>query len=106
MTDQFFDANRAIAEAQTCARLLTEQTGSRSTWCIVTRKGFWGSSYFFPGDENLVRQKLRQGHEILLVFAVTRRRALGRCSEYQAVDPAAFDGLLRRFAPPAMRRAA
>ncbi|MGB7189491.1 MAG: hypothetical protein WBD10_05100 [Acidobacteriaceae bacterium] len=106
MMDQFFAADRAIAEGQNCARLLLGQTGSRSTWCIVTRKSFWGPSYFFPGDEEELRQKLRHGHKILLIFAATRRRALGSCSEYQAVDPSTFDGMLRRFAPQAMRRAA
>jgi len=106
MTHQFFEADRAIAEAQTCARLLLQQIGSRSIWCIVTRKGFWGPSCFFPGDEDLLRQKLRHGHQILLIFAATRRRVLGSCSEYQAVDPSTFDGMLRRFAPQAMRRAA
>lgn len=106
MTDQFFDANRAIAEAQKCSRMLFEQTGSRSTWCIVTRRRFWGVSYFFPRDEQVLRQKLNQGHEVVLVFAANRRRALGSCSDYRAVEPSSGDEALRRYARQAMRHAA
>lgn len=106
MQEQFFSDSFAIAEAQKCARMLLEQIGQRPTWCVVTRKGFWPASYFFAGDEALLRTKLLQGHEVVLAFAVSRRRALASCSGYQAVDPATADEPLRRFARYAMRRAA
>lgn len=105
-TDQFFDANRAVAEAQKCRRMLFEQTGSSSTWCIVTRRRFWGVSYFFPRDEESLRQKLNQGHEVVLVFAANRRKALGSRSDYHAVDPSAADEVLCRYARHAMRHTA
>lgn len=106
MQEQFFSDSFAIAEAQKCARMLLEQIGQRPTWCVVTRKGFWPASYFFAGDEALLRTKLLRGHEVVLAFAVSRRRALASCSGYQAVDPATADEPLRRFARYAMRRAA
>lgn len=102
MTDQFFDGNYAIAEAQKCRQMLLEQTGSKSTWCIVTKKGFWPASYFFPGDEELVRQKLNHGHEVLLVFALGPRHLLAG-SDYQAIDPESAQKLLRRHARIAMK---
>ena len=103
MADQFFSCSGAIAEAQKCARMLLEQTGQRSTWCVVTRKGIWPASYFFAGDEDLLQAKLNRGHEIVLAFAVSRRLALASCSEYRPVDPATADKLLRRCARQAMR---
>jgi len=106
VTDQFFDGNCAIAEAQKCRQMLLEQTGSKSTWCIVTRKSFWPRSYFFPGDEDLIRQRLNQGHEVQLVFAAGRRSVLADCTSHQAVDLATADELLRRFARKAMKQAA
>lgn len=106
MVEQFFSSNFAIAEAQKCGRMLMEQTGQRTTWCVVTRKGFWPASYFFAGDEDVLRTKLQQGHEVVLAFAVSRRRALASCSGYKAVDPAGADDPLRRFARYAMRHAA
>lgn len=106
MTDVFFSGDYAIAEAQKCARMMLEQTGQRPTWCVVTRKGFWPPSYFFAGDEEMLRAKMNRGHEVVLAFAVSRRRALAKCSDYQPVDPSAADELLRRFARQAMRHAA
>lgn len=103
MIDRFFYASCAIAEAQKCARMLLEQTGQRSTWCVVTRKSFWPASYFFAGDEELLQAKLRQGHEIVLAFAVTQRRALTSSSQYQPVYPSNADKLLRHCARQAMR---
>jgi hypothetical protein len=102
MIEQFFDGNYAIAEAQKCRQLLLEQTGSKSTWCIVTKRRFWPASYFFPGDEELVRQKLNRGHEVLLVFALGRRHVLAG-SDYRAIDPEFAGGLLRRHARNAMK---
>ena len=102
MTYQFFDGNYAIAEAQKCRQMLLEQTGSKCTWCIVTKNGFWPASYFFPGDEELVRQKLNHGHEVLLVFALGPRHLLAG-SDYQAIDPESAQKLLRRHARIAMK---
>lgn len=106
MAEQFFNGSYAIAEAQKCARMLMEQTGQRTTWCVVTRKGFWPASYFFAGDEDALQATLNRGHEVLLAFAVSRRRALAKCTSYQPVDLSNADELLRRFAPYAMKRAA
>lgn len=106
MAEQFFNDSYAIAEAQKCARMLTEQTGQLSAWCVVTRKRFWPASYFFAGDEDMLRVKLHRGHEVLLAFAVSRRRALAQSSDYQAVEPSNADDLLRRLARSAIRRAA
>lgn len=106
MQEQFFNDSFAIAEAQKCGRMLLEQTGQRTAWCVVTRKGFWPASYFFAGDEDLLRAKLHQGHEVVLAFAMSRRRALAGCSGYQAVDLTTADEPLRRFARYAMKHAA
>lgn len=106
MQEHFFCDSFAIAEAQKCGRMLLEQTGQRAAWCVVTRKGFWPASYYFAGDEDLLRTKLHQGHEVVLAFAVSRRRVLASCSGYKAVDPATADDPLRRFARYAMRIAA
>lgn len=105
-SEQFFNCSYAIGEAQKCARMLLEQTGQRSAWCVVTRKGFWPASYFFAGDEGLLQTKLSQGHVVVLAFAATRRLALAACSGYQAVDPECAEEPLRRFSRYAMRRAA
>lgn len=105
-TYQFFDGNFAIAEAQKCAHLLLEQTGSRPTWCIAMRKGFWPLTYHFAGDEDVVRRRLNQGHDVVLIVAVTRREALSRCSDYQVFDLSTSQGIIRRVLERAMRRAA
>ncbi len=102
MNHQFFNGNFAIAEAQKCREMLLEQTGSKSTWCIVTKKGFWPASYYFPGDEDLVREKLTHGHEVLLVFAFGPRHVLAG-GDYQAIDPESAQKLLRRYARTAMK---
>lgn len=101
---EYFDGNRAIAEAQKCRQMLQEQTGSKSTWCIVTKKGFWPASYLFPGDEERVRQKLNQGHDILLVFAAGPRHVLTGRTDYRALSVASADPSLRRYARRAMKR--
>ncbi|HEU4983615.1 MAG TPA: hypothetical protein VFT88_13115 [Acidobacteriaceae bacterium] len=102
MSHQYFNGDFAIGEAQKCRQMLLEQTGSKSTWCIVTKKGFWPASYFFPGDEDLVREKLNHGHEVLLVFAVGPRHVLAG-GDYQAMDPDSAPKLLRRHARIAMK---
>lgn len=106
MRDQFFNGNFAIAEAQKCRQMLLEQTGSKSTWCIVTKKRFWPASYFFPGDEEMVRQKLNYGHEVRLVFALGPRHVLASCTDHRAVDPATADDPLRRYARQATKEVA
>jgi len=103
MADQFFTGSSAIAEAQKCARMLMEQTGQRTAWCVVTRKGFWPASYFFAGDEDLLRAKLNQGHEVVMAFAVSRRLALAECSGHEAVPLSDAEKLLRRCARRALR---
>lgn len=102
MSDQFFNGNFAIAEAQKCMRLLLEQTGQKSTWCIVMKRSFWPASYLFPGDEDQVRQKLNRGHEVRMVFALGRRHVLAG-SDYLAIDSAMADNPLRRYARRAMK---
>jgi hypothetical protein len=106
MSEEFFDGNCAIAEAQECRQRLREKTGSNATWCIVARKGFWPASYFFPGDEQALREKLNSGYEVRQVFAAGRRHVLARCTGYEPVDPATADERLRRFARQAMKQSA
>jgi hypothetical protein len=104
--DRFFNGNFAIAEAQKCARLLLEKTGSRPTWCVVTRKWIWPPTYHYAGDEELIRKRLNQGHKVLFVLAVNRRQALARCTDYQVFDPSKSNGLLRRVTEKVIRHAA
>lgn len=105
MTDQFFNGNVAIAEAQKCGRMLTEKTGAKAIWCIVTKKGFWPPSYYFAGDEAELREDLNRGYRVLLVFAVSRRHTLAKSSGYMPIDPAVAEGLLRKATRRAVRRA-
>jgi hypothetical protein len=71
----------AVREAERCRReayeMITKDpnryaslVGQPSGWCVVTEKGFWKRSFHGHNEENLLRDRIENGHKVILTVGI------------------------------------
>lgn len=71
----------AVREAERCRREAYETinnnpdryaslVGQPSGWCVVTEKGFWTRSFHGHHEEGLLRDRIQNGHKVILTVGI------------------------------------